>query len=354
MKSDEALAAEQAVEAKLAEAGLDTVRRHSFEEAPEAAPVETDTAAETEDRPRNELGQFTTTEPEAEEEIPADEQVTEEVAPTGQDPAVAALLAKYGGNVEKALEAAVHAQRKLGQQSSEVGDLRARTAEQDAIIAELQGLRQDFAQSRSNMPLDQGTIDWFDQQAYENPYAAAEMARQQNNNVLFQRALGIMKETAPGDYAVYVNNLENQRFRAEIEQKIQQAQNLPVDATVNLALQNVRNRNPQFANYDDAIEQTLQRHPFAARALEQATQSGEAAQIEGAIETLYSLAVGDTLQALALQAPTPEAETTAAEVAVPSVAETRDPPPEPTNTDRFREAFRQEAERQRNGAWVAG
>ena len=344
-----------AVEAKLAEAGADQVRRHSFSDAPEAAPQ--GTPAETVDadsgnaQPRNELGQFASQEPPASEAEVEDPQAEE--TPSGQDPAVQALLNKYGGDVHKALNAAVHAQRRLGELGNELGQTRQENAEYEAMIQELRGLREDFATQRQDQPLDQGTIDWFDQQAYENPLGMAEYARQQNNNVLLQRALGIAKEVSPADYAVYVNNLNNQQFYSQVQQEIQQAKQVPVDSNIHLALNNVRAAHPEYVNYDDALQTTFERHPFVAKALEQAVASGDRQQIEGAIETAYSLAVGDTLSKLALTGEAPETATSQTEVATPTTSETREPAPQPSATDQFRALFNQEAERQRRGVWVA-
>lgn len=341
-----------AVENKLAEHGADQVRRYSFSEAPEAAPDQGTPAEEVQaDQPRNELGQFTSNEePDDTAEAPAEAIQGEQ---SGQDPAVQALLNKYGGDVDKALSAAVHAQRRLGELGNELGQTRQENAEYEAMIQELRGLREDFAQQRQNTPLDQGTIDWFDQQAYENPYQMAEYARQQGNNVLFQRALGVMKETSPGDYAVYVNHLNNQQHMAQVDQKLQAATQIPTDSAIHMALANVRAKHPEYVNYDDAIEATLQRHPFAAKAMERAVASGDREQIEGSLETLYSLAVGDTLSTLALTGDAPDNTTSSADVVTPTTSETREPAPEPSGTDRFKDAFRQEAERRRRGVWVA-
>jgi hypothetical protein len=333
----DALAAEQAVEAKLAEAGADTLRRPTFGETPEAAPEGTPDDSQA----RNELGQYTTTEAETADvpEAPA------EVVPQG-DPAVAAFLNKYGGDVDKALEGAVHLQRKSGAQSNELGDLR-------RMVDELSNLSASIQAQTQAPQMDQATVDWYDQQVMDNPPQALEWARQQGNQMLVQRGLSVWKEIDPYEAAVYTNRLDNQALAAQVQAQMRQQAQLPLDATVNLALQNVRGRNPQFANYDDALEATLGRHPFAAKALEQAASSGDPAQIEGAIETLYSLAVGDTLQTLALAGPEGSDTTTTQDVATPTVSETRDPTPEPTTTDRFKEAFRQEADRMRKGVWVA-
>jgi hypothetical protein len=337
-RGTDALDAEAAVEAKLEEAGADTIRRPSF---PEPEAVE-DPVEGTPGPLRNDLGQYTTAE-DTEVEETTDE-VVDADTPQG-DPAVAAFLKKYGGDVDKALEGAVHLQRKAGEQSNEVGELR-------RMVDELSTLSQSMQQA--NQPqqqfVDQAT---YDQQVVENPAQALEWARQQGNQLLVRRGLSVWKEIDPYEAAVYTNRLENQATYAQMQAQIQSQAQLPRDSTVHLALQSVLNRNPQFTNYNDAIETTLANHPFAGKALEQATNSGDPAQIEGAIETLYHLAVGDTLQTLALT-PTGDGDTTTTQdVVTPSVSETRDPAPPPTPQEQWREEFRQEAERKRLGVWMA-
>ena len=352
--SEELIEGSNAVEAKLAEAGADQVRRFSFDQAPEAAP-ETGTpaeevSAEIPERTRDERGRFAAAEqpevaePEAQGEVAAE-------TPT-VDPDVAKFLAKYGGDVDKALQGAVNLQRKAGEQSNEVGELR-------QLVEQLSTLNNSISQAQAQPQpqyVDQGTIDWFDQQVYDNPNQAVELARQQGNSILFQRGLAAWKEIAPADYAVYVNELRNQQYFGQIQQQLQQQQQqaqLPQDAQINLALSNVLNRNPEFTTYSDVLDSTMEKYPYAAKLLNAATQSGDSAQIEGAIETLYSLARGDTLYSALRAGDTPEDSTTTAQVAVPQTSETREAPAEPTAEDEFRQAFRQEAERQTRGVWTA-
>lgn len=337
-----------AVEAKLAEAGVDAPRRYSFSESPEAAP-EQGTPAEEEVQAeagqlRNELGQFASEQPEV-PEVPEEEQQAE-----GKDPAVSAFLQKYGGDVEKALAGAVHLQRKAGEQSNELGDLR-------RMVDELQSLREtvqaDYQQRQQNVPLDQATVDWFDQEAYNNPHGAAEYARQQNNPMLHQRAMAIWKEQDPYSAAVYTTRLENAQLQQQLEQKVNAASQLPADANLHMALSNVRAKHPEYVNYDEAIGATMEKYPYMRDAVEAAYSSGDRTKLEGALETLYGLAVGDTLANLALTGETPETATTSAEVVAPTTSETREPAPEPTPLDLFRESFKQEADTQRRGVWVA-
>ena len=338
-----------AVEAKLAEAGADQIRRHSFSDAPEAAPEGTPAEEVSADQPRNELGQFASEQPEAE----APENVVEEVAaeqePTG-DPAVAAFLKKYNNDVDKALAGAVHLQKKAGEQSNELGDLR-------RMVDELSQLREtvqaDYYQRQQNQPLDQGTVDWFDEQLMQNPYGAVEYARQQGNQLLFQRGIAQWKEMQPYEAAVYTNNLNNAQLRQELEQVRSSASQLPADANMHMALQNVRANNPEYVNYDDSIEETLGKYPYIQKVVNDAYASGDRQQLEGALETLYALAQRDTLASIALTGNTPETTTASTQVAEPTVSETHEPTPEPSPMDQWRQEFRQTAERTQKGIWVA-
>lgn len=345
MKSDEAFSAEQSLEAKLGDLGLAQVRRITPSTAPdEGTPVETVEAEET--QPRNELGQFASTEPEAEAES------TSETPPEGQttqenhDPAVAAFLAKYGGDVTKALAGAVHLQRKSGEQSNEVGELR-------RMVDELSQLRESFQQQPQNQVLDQATVDWFDQQALENPHGAAEYARQQGNDILLQRALGTWKDIDPYGASVYTNDLRLQQQQQQFEQRLQQIQQLPMDATVHMALTNVMSTHPEFSNYDDALADVLQRYPSVQEQIQLSAASGDRAKLEAAIEAAFALAQGDTLRDLALAGPAPAETTTMSDVVAPTVSEPHEVPPEPTKTDQFRAAFQQEMDQRRRGAFVA-
>lgn len=341
--SEELYEGSNAVEAKLAEAGADEIRRHSFSEAPEAAPDD-GTPAETVDegQPRNELGQFA-----SQEATTEDQEAPVEEVQSGRDPAAAAFLAKYGGDVDKALAGAVHLQRKSGEQSNELGDLR-------KLVEDLAQLQQaDYQSRQQNQPIDQGTVDWFDEQVLQNPQGAVEYARQQGNNILFQRGLATWKEIQPYEAAVYTNNLNNQQLQQYVDQRMNAASQLPADANMHMALANVRAQHPEYSNYDDSLEATLQKHPFAAKALEQAAASGDRQQLEGAIGTLYSLAIGDTLAQLALTGDAPENVTSSTGVVTPTTSETREEPEPPSPTDAFRAAFREEADRARKGVWVA-
>ena len=342
---------QNAVEEKLAEIGFGRDRIDVRQAAPdEGTPAEEVVQA---DQPRDDLGRFVGEQPEAEVPEPeqADEpqQVPAEPAIEAQDPAVAALLQKYGGDVDKALQGAVHLQRKAGEQSNELGDLR-------RMVDELTQLREGIQQQNQYQQqpvMDQATVDWFDQQTLENPYQMAEYARQQNNGILMQRALSTWKDIDPYQAAVYTNELRLQEQQKQFEERLTKVQQLPMDSSINVALTNVRSRNPQYANYDDGIATAMEKYPSAARAVQFAAESGNSAELEAAIETLYGLAIGDTLQQIALTGPAPESTTTTSDVAAPTISEPHEAPPAPTAEQQFREAFRQEIDQRRRGVFVA-
>jgi hypothetical protein len=84
----------------------------------EETPIEeTETEAPSEETPQAEL------EPDVVAELDEPEEVVETEAPQyGEE--VSAYLSKYGGDVEKALAAAIQAQSKIGEQGQELGELR--------------------------------------------------------------------------------------------------------------------------------------------------------------------------------------------------------------------------------------
>lgn len=159
-QTEEGLAADKALDDKLgafyasetADSGPDTGTPAEVE-APEA-PVET---PETPDAP-----------------------VTPPSEAAPDDPEVAAVLQKYGGDPNKALRALVDAQSLIGRQGQELGDLRREFETQIAAVQAQQQQNQYAQQAPSaiNAALEQG-----------NYYAAAEAARQVNDPMLYQQVM---------------------------------------------------------------------------------------------------------------------------------------------------------------------
>lgn len=333
---EKAIAAEQAVEAKLAEAGAGEVRRHQF--ADTAAPEEgTPAEPAPDERPRDEQGRFTAEEtaqeaPEAEEEAPA---------PEG-DPAVATVLSKYGSDPEKLAQAYAALQVKLGEQASELGQHRQQSGEYQALLQEITQLKATLGQQQ--YPVD---TDWFDQQILDNPYQTLEEARARGDVNLMRRGIQTWKETDPFAASQYVTDLRIQEARDELEQRFQ---NPPVsgEAQMQTALVNVLGQHQEFNQYADALNGVIARYPGVAQGL-----TGTLQEKEAAIEVLFALAERDTLRALALGGQTPAEPHAETQVATPTTSETREEPPAKTGTDLFREQFKEEADRLTRGGFVA-
>lgn len=74
--------------------------------------------------------------------------------PLHEDPEIAAYLEKFGGDPDKALQAAVEAQRLLGKQGNELGDLRQTVAKLEGAVEQL-GRTPASAESQIRMSLDE-------------------------------------------------------------------------------------------------------------------------------------------------------------------------------------------------------
>lgn len=339
MQSDESLAAAQAVEEKLAAAGLDTVRRSGLSE-PVAAAEEATPAAEP-------VVQDTV----VEETTPEPANVTE----TEQgDPATASVFAKYGDDPQKLAQALAHAQRKLGELGNQLGSTRQENAEYERVLAELDEIKQQMQQPQTPAFVDQATVDWFDQATYENPAQAVEWARQNNNQLLFQRGLSTWKEQDPFGASQYATALQLEEMRNELRA---QQSTVPVDDSAQMhgALSSVLSQHPEFNQYANELGTVIERYPHVAAGLKGGMQ-----EKEQAIETLFALAERDTLRALALNGGTPPEPTTTSEVvsATTSQEHPDEAPAPPSPQEAFRAQFRQEAERYSGeraipGAYVA-
>jgi hypothetical protein len=336
-----------AVEEKLEGIGFGRDRIDVRQSAPDEGTPE---VVQADEQPRDEAGRFASQVEDQLQEEPVEEVQADDTPVTdSQDPAVAAFLQKYNGDVDKALQGAVHLQRKSGEQSNEVGDLRRMVDE----LSQIKDGIQQQNQYQQQPQMDQATVDWFDQQTLENPYSMAEYARQQGNGMLLQRALSTWKDIDPYQASVYTNELRIQEQQNQFQQQISKMQQLPMDAAINVALTNVRSQNPHYSNYDGDLEAALQKYPAVQEAIESAAVAGDTGRLEAAIGTAYALAQGDTLAQVVRTGTTPDSTTTTTDVAAPTISEPHEAPATPTPESNFRDAFRQEAEQRRRGAFVA-
>lgn len=239
----------------------------------------------------------------AEEEAPAAEAETEEPeaeeTPVERDERLTAYLDKYGGDVDKALTAAVEAQELLGRQGSELGELR----------KEIQALSERIPEQEEDdpyVPMDSSTVSWFDTLMEENPLQAMEWARQNDSSgTYYSRGMAAWMDTNPAQASTYqmavMADALRKEFKEELSEKTRPYQADHQRNTINQAWQMAVGENPDIANHADAILQEAKDSPELLRGAD--TPEAQ----KNALHKLYRLVKGAA--ATTLEAATEEAET---------------------------------------------
>jgi len=222
----------------------------------------------------------------AEEEIPESgtpedaEPSDVEVVAEADDP-VQALLAKYGGDERKALEAALEAQQVIGRQAQELGQARQAVEEWQAWAQQQQ---QQAAQP-------QGTEGWEDL-IDEDPAYATQLAYQQGNNAAYQAAARAWQEVSPG---APQNWYDNQQIKSAIATSTQQMEQTRREQAGMNAVNQVVTRYPDLPDMVDRMVEIAPQYPHELMAL----ASGNMDIAAPAIESLYLKARGLTSDTLA-------------------------------------------------------
>jgi hypothetical protein len=321
--------------------------------AAEAPAPEADTATDEpaqDGRARDEQGRFTTAEQADTEQPTGDEPAPEPTADTvdgdDTDDELARYLAKYGGDTDKALRAAVEAQKLIGRQGSEVGALRAELAQRfDALE------QQQAAQAQPAY-----TADDVQQFLDENPGMApqlAQRAKEIGDDQLYARAMGAWAEIDQAgamDYAGKIAAWEaTNQIRQEFAPMLTAAQQQANSAAVNNAVEQTATKHPDFAEVINTITPEVwdSIHP----AIREDLRTGDAQAKASALETLYYAARGvqserqPQAQAAAQQATQQTARDARTQAAVGS-ATTNSPAPRESssNVEAWREDFRNSPE----------
>lgn len=153
-----------------------------------------------------------------EEEVEVEEEIEEEAETprddkgrfASKDPDIEGYLAKYGGDVDKALKAAVEASSLIGRQGSELGDLRKQ-------FEQFQTAQQQ-AQSRPH--LDQSA---FAQLIEDDPAQATAIAYQTGDAAATSTALRVWKEEDPFSASQWVTAQQIAELRNDYDQRLQTA-----------------------------------------------------------------------------------------------------------------------------------
>lgn len=230
----------------------------------------------TAERPRDEMGRFA---PQDQPE-PEGEAVEPEPAPAqAEEP----LLGKFKSteDLAKSYEAL---EAKLTEQGSELGELR-------KLREQLE--QQQYQQPESYATLDQGTVDWFDEQAMENPYGAAVWAMQNEpSGVLYNRAMDTWYQENPRQAASFERQLELRALAQEFSGRLEaQTQPFVEQSQRNdfiTAWGNVKQVAPDLEEHSDQILEAAQSAPEVVAML----ASGSLADKQRVIENLYYLAKG--------------------------------------------------------------
>jgi hypothetical protein len=291
----------------------------------EEAPVETETAAVEE----------ATTEEQPEAEAPED--VVEEVAAEDAPEEKTLLAGKYE-TTEQLEKAYAEAQRKLGEQGSELGDLRS--------------LRDEFAQLREEIvkpdapSYDPGSIDEY---LVDNPQeipALAQQAIDAGDGHLYQRALAAWTDLdavgAMDFHARKVSEANMAQLREEMKPALKQVEKVATANQFAAAYETASAKHDDFHQVMNAItDETIAGFP---KTVLSALQTGDQASKQEVLETLYrwtkaeqagNLTQAATAAARQTQQDSRTARTEAA-VATTSTSQAREPK---TGTDAFHEQF---------------
>lgn len=275
------------------------------------------------------------------EEPAASEAATEEPE-EGEDP-VQKYLAKYDGDTEKALRAAVEAQSLLGRQGSELGDVRKELQELKSMLE---------PEPVEQFPVTDDLVSQVQQAAYDNGAQAAMWALQ-NQPSLYETAIRTWAEYDPVSATRFDTDRRNEAYQYQM-----QAQIAPVIAPV-IATTNRDKFLQAWGQVKESIAPDLDQHGPAL--LELAKESPEViAVLENGdpesrvkvIQSLYWMAKGRASAPLseAAQAAQQSAAEQAQQLRVAAAVGTQTsghpaerPSAQEEGMDAFRQAFLEEA-----------
>ena len=218
-------------------------------------------------------------EPETEEETPVEETDTdlpEEWELDLSDPRIAGYLAKYDGDLAKALNAAAEAQSMIGRQSSELGELR----KLEQRLEKMQATLEEQATRPVHAPIDWGSAIERDPQQ-----AAFEAARRRDVNALVE-ASEVWGEEEPFKASTFLANTLNEwRLETMAQEHAAARESAPAQATSDdVEIAKVLQKHPDLEDERilAQVGQVLQERPFLKRTVESGTPQEKAAALEDA------------------------------------------------------------------------
>lgn len=171
-----------------------------------------------------------------------------------------------------------NAEQQIGQLGNEVGQWR-QWAEHQQQLAQQQQTQQVFDEER---------LSQWDEFASERPVEAAQMALQQQNQILYERTMDTWYAEDPKSAARFERAIEAQWQQAQYQQAVaplMAQQNQQAQLSAYMA---VRQRHPDIDQWADGISRAAQVNPYLLPVL----QHGTPAEKEQALETMYYMARG--------------------------------------------------------------
>jgi hypothetical protein len=244
----------------------------------EEAPAE-GTPSETTEQPRNEKGQYTATDPEPEAAPEAE---------TVEETAEQLLAGKYR-SAEDLERAYKELESRFGSQGSELAELR-RTIDQHL---------QDT--SSPQVPLDQNTTDWFQEQVDSNPYGAAVWALQNDRSgVLYHRAMDAWYDLEPRQAASFERQLELNQLKQEFQQQLQQTTQPIAEQEMARAFREAAERHPDVKdNLQSLLQSAVESSPVVTQTLiDTARAAGDFETKVQVLNGIIALAKGQSASAV--------------------------------------------------------
>ena len=200
------------------------------------------------------------------------------------DSDVESFLAKYDGDINKALRGAIEAQKTVGRQGSELGELR-------RMQGELESLREEIRTRPAQQPQQPQVMPNYSEMIQDDPRAAAVMAYENEHFDAMGKALRAWMQEDPVEARLFAMNVKHEadmlELRAQQEQR-EQASRPDPEQELGREMAKVIQRHPDIEQFLPAIGEVAKERSLLGNALEHGTPAERAE----AFETLYLIARG--------------------------------------------------------------
>lgn len=209
---------------------------------------------------------------------PQGEDTASQDQPRAKDPDVERFLAKYDGDIEKALKGAVEQSSLVGRLGQELGELRSKV--------------EDLPQPQAAAPPN------LDDLIQERPQDVAMWALQQGNQQpVYEAAMESWFEQDPMRAARFEQELRMEMLRSEFDAKQQPFQQTLKQQAEQAAVGEFARQNPDVHLFADKIQEIAAQNPVLGKLL----GSDDPAEKVGALGVLYQLAKGTSVAAAPAQ-----------------------------------------------------